>query len=46
MSQAEKEKLDNSYDLLDQLTVDIHLRRKSEDDYDFKMYDYPSHGDT
>jgi len=42
----EKEKLDNSYDLLDQLTVDIHLRRKSEDDYDFKMYDYPSHGDT
>ncbi len=41
-----KEKLDNSYDMLDHVSFDVHANRKLEDDYDFKKYDYPSHGDT
>lgn len=42
----DKENLDDSYDMLDHVTVDVHAKRKSEDDYDFKKYDYPSEGDT
>ena len=41
-----KAKLDDSYDMLDRVSHDVHEKRKKNSDYDFKKYDYPSYGDT